>query len=359
MPFPNPISTPQQPHGGGGSAEDIDWPDPMKAGRSPTLVTNLSEQIGPYYKDVEGGYEEVIRKAQKAMGERTDWQKDQMKGFPKYRPHDLERPVAVFRGGLPDDIFGAAYAPSKYRPQYQDDAIEMGIKGSEMPTDIPEVGYPTHLAAEASVTGSGRYGGPNRMHFYDDAMSRWRTKEPPPAQGTLEHELGHMAFAPREGQPEWKDDYKLMDHLKPWYYFYNPLNWKEGLEGVPQFEESTRDRWKRPFPTPQIGRMAEFPTDWHYMTTPSELDTRLGQIKRAYSVAHPGKYIQTTEDAQNAWNWWREKQQRENPGGYMGDWDKDMMDALNNNPRQLNLLIQRLRELVQNQPGGLEQALIG
>jgi len=306
--------------------------DPSALGRSPTLYTDLPEQVGRYYEGVEGGIETVASEAQRAMRDRSDWQESQMKGFPKYRPEDLERTIPVFRGADTDNpwVAGLSYP--------EQDAVEVNIPSEFLPKPgspyltMPEPGSKEELR---HLLGYGMpifsHGGGPTSSGGQGFMDAFHGSEPY-VQGTLEHELGHQAFQPRPGQPGYDPEFSLFD----WHTPALP----PGSGGLPGYFEGGVE-------------------GWDYATKPAELDPRIAEIKRVYSRAHPGRYVRTMEDAREAWDYWGKMQRTMKEKQPMGGWDYNLWDQMNKRPRDLNLILQRMREVVSNQPGGLADALIG
>ena len=69
--------------------------------------------------------------------------------------------------------------------------------------------------------------------------------------------------------------------------------------------------------------------------------------------------MRTIEDARKAWDYWGKMQRTMKEKQRMGGWEYNLWDQMNKRPRDLNLILQRMREVVSNQPGGLADALIG
>lgn len=306
--------------------------DPSALGRSPTLYTDLPEQVGRYYEGVKGGIGTVASEAQRAMSDRSDWQESQMKGFPKYRPEDLERTIPVFRGADTDEprVAGLSYSDK--------DAVEVNIPSEFLPKPgSPYLTMPEPGSKEAlrHLSGYGmpifRHGGGLISSGGEGFMDAFLGSEPY-VQGTLEHELGHQAFQPRPGQPGYDPEFSLVD-------------------------------WSTPAPRPGSGGLPDYfdggVESWDYATSPAELDPRIAEIKRVYSRAHPGRYVRTIEDARKAWDYWGKMQRTMKEKQRMGGWEYNLWDQMNKRPRDLNLILQRMREVVSNQPGGLADALIG
>jgi hypothetical protein len=50
-----------------------------------------------------------------------------------------------------------------------------------------------------------------------------------------------------------------------------------------------------------------------YLTDPTEVDVRLAEIKRHYAH-HTGRLVDSPEEAQKAWDWWRSYSRNFDPG---------------------------------------------
>jgi hypothetical protein len=96
-------------------------------------------------------------------------------------------------------------------------------------------------------------------------------------QATLEHELSHNAYS-RDGSTVTRQS--------------RPINWAHQNWDVPEGED-------RQFEA--------------YTLDPPEVDVRLAEIKRHYAH-HTGRIVDSPEEAQRAWDWYRQWQRNFKPG---------------------------------------------
>ena len=284
---------------------------------------NLADVVSPYYKDAPGGFGRAAFEAEAAMRDRSHGLTDR---FPKWNIDDItdDKKIYTYVPGEGTGVDTNRTTAGYYHPAY--DYIVMPRGPSQTYSDWyegPRVGktvkelqdwYDSDRWNFHETLLSGTERNPNPKHTgmpnpYNPRVGGWSDKK-----ATLDHELTHSNIGGRDSTyPR-----KYPDALTPYKNPYGDDN----------------------------PRMKAY---WDYAATPTELDPRIAEIKRAYT-SKTGRHVYNMDEAERAWYWWLR-----GGGSKYPYWaDKDMLEKIETNDELKETMLRRMLELVgapTTQPG--------
>jgi hypothetical protein len=191
-------------------------------------------------------------------------------------------------GGLNKAITGAQQAQQNRDPA----VLNANTWPQWKPEDVTRRSVPIATRDLSSINALGFYSPKTQTVSMHNAVT------PADYQPTLEHELSHAVYIPNNaastrqrissGEIPAPDDSATQPDA----------NWQmPALAATKRVGPNVREKIRDPDTVEQN----------KYVLDPAEVDVRLAEIKRRYAH-HTGQLVNTPEDAEKAWNWWRENQ---------------------------------------------------
>ena len=271
----------------------------------------LAGQVDKYYQNVPGGFDRAVSEALKAQKRRTPGLgaaggvQRRLANFPTWTGEDITRSTPNYY--VPQQALSAAglggFAPSSgdYVVSSTRGATTLPeLKASLRPQNRPEAARDAYVPVNQRTDTEHN---PGDVPFGPG-------KAIPDRQGTREHELSHAAYGGgRSTDPRW------------------------GRAGAFQpASNSAGDTFDDAV--------------YQYMSTPTELDPRLAEIKRSYARS-TGKLVNDAESARAAFTWWGEQLEKQ---PQLGSWRKKNFDRLMGDQELRGVMGKRMQEIVQNEP---------
>lgn len=275
---------------------------------------NLKDVVSPYYKDAPGGFGRAAFDAEAAMRNRTHGLTDR---FPKWNIDDILDDKKIYtyvpqdgRTVLGGNAAGYYHPGGDYivmprkRSQTDSDWYE-GPRGRKTPEELQDFFDADRWNFHETLL-SGTERNPNAKNTrmpnpYNPRVGGWSGEK-----GTLDHELTHASMG--GGKSTYPRKYP--DSMTP---FKNPYD-----DTFPQMKAY-----------------------WDYAATPTELDPRIAEIKRAYTSS-TGRHVNTMEEAEKAWYWWM----RGGGSKYPYQRDKDFLEQIELDDKLKETVLRRMLELV-------------
>jgi len=275
---------------------------------------NLADVVSPYYKDAPGGFGRAAFEAEGAMRDRTHGLTDR---FPKWNIDDItaDKKIYTYQPSGTDAVLDGT-AAGYYQPG--GDYIVMPRKETQTYSDYYD--KPKNIKTGKQIRD---WFDSDRWNFHETLLSGTErnrnadyTRMPNPynptvggwsgEKATLDHELTHSNIGGRDSTyPR-----KYPDALTPYKNPYGDDN-------------------------PQMKKY------WDYAATPTELDPRIAEIKRAYT-SKTGRHVNNMEEAEKAWYWWM----RGGGGHYPYNADKQVLEQIETNDELKETMLRRMLELV-------------
>ena len=282
---------------------------------------NLADVVSPYYKDAPGGFGRAAFDAEHAMRNRQHGLTDR---FPKWNIDDITDDKKIYTY-VPQDgrnvlggTAGAYYQPGgdyivmpRHRTQTESDWYE----GPRVDKTVKELQdwYDSDRWNFHETLLSGTERNPNakdtRMPNPYNPVGGWSF-----GKAALDHELTHSNIGGSDST--------------------YPRNYPDALT---------------PYKNPYGDDNLKMQRHWDYAATPTELDPRIAEIKRAYT-AKTGRHVNNMEEAEKAWYWWL----RGGGSQYPSQKDRDVFEQIETNDKLKETMLRRMLELVgapTTQPG--------
>ena len=275
---------------------------------------NLVDLVSPYYKNAPGGFGRAAFEAEHAMRNRQHGLTDR---FPKWNIDDITDDKKIYTY-VPKDgrtVLGGG-AAGYYQPQ--GDYIVMPRKRSQTYSDWYEGPRVRRTFEEMQD-----YEDSDRWNFYETLLSG--TERNPNAKYTRMPN----PYNPRVGG--WSGEKATLDHE------LTHSNIGGGKSTYPRKYPDSQTPYKNPYGDDNP-KMKKY---WDYAATPTELDPRIAEIKRAYTSS-TGRHVNTMEEAEKAWYWWM----RGGGSKYPYQRDKDVLEQIELDDKLKETMLRRMLELV-------------
>lgn len=276
---------------------------------------NLADVVSPYYKDAPGGFGRAVFEAEHAMRNRQHGLTDR---FPKWNIDDITDNKKIYTyvpgqgSGVDENRSTAGY----YHPAY--DYIVMPRRRSQTDSDWYEGPRVARTPEEIL-----NFHDSDRWNFHETLLSG--TERNPNAK----HTGMPNPYNPRVGG--WSDEKSTLDHELT----HSNIGGRDST--YPRKYPLAQTPYKNPYDDTNPGMKAY----WDYAATPTELDPRIAEIKRAYT-SKTGRHVNNMEEAERAWYWWMRGGGSEYP--YWGD--KDILEKIEKDDELKETMLRRMLELV-------------
>jgi len=289
---------------------------------------NLADVVSPYYKDAPGGFGRAAFEAEAAMRDRSHGLTDR---FPKWNIDDItdDKKIYTYVPGEGTGVDTNRTTAGYYHPAY--DYIVMPRKRSQTDSDWYEGPRVARTPEEIL-----NFHDSDRWNFHETLLSGTK-RNPNFGSPEVKHSGMPNPYNPRVGG--WSDEKATLDHELT----HSNIGGSEST--YPRKYPDSMTPYKNPYGDDNP-RMKAY---WDYAATPTELDPRIAEIKRAYT-SQTGRHVYNMEEAERAWYWWMRGK-----GSQYPDWgDKNVLEQIETNDELKETVLRRMLELVgapTTQPG--------